>query len=112
MEHLFSVERKSIQDLVGSVISGRDHFERELHRLRGFDFARLLIIGTEQDICDHRYRSRAAPTAVLHSLNAFEVRYRVPVVWAGDEATAARLIERWSYWFCREQINVFEQIGQ
>ncbi len=83
LENLFSIERKVPGDLVQSVTRERDRFERELHRLRGFDFARFLIVGTEQDILDHNYRSKAAPKAVLNSLRAFEVRYRVPVVWAG-----------------------------
>lgn len=102
MELRFSVERKSIADAVASLTTGRERFERELHRLRGFDFARLLIVGTESDIEQHRYRSKASPRSILHSLQCFEIRYRVPVVWAGDAINAARLVERWAHWYCRE----------
>jgi hypothetical protein len=28
----------------------RQRFERELHRLRGFRFARLLVVGSEEEI--------------------------------------------------------------
>ncbi len=35
----FAVERKSLPDLVTSLTRERDRFCRELHRLRGFDFA-------------------------------------------------------------------------
>jgi ERCC4-type nuclease len=102
LEHLFSIERKSIADLVQSVTTGRERFERELHRLRGFDFARLLIVGREEEVRAGHYRSTAKPKAVLHSLHAFEVRYDIPVVWADTPEDAAKLIERWGFWYARE----------
>lgn len=101
LEHLFSVERKSIADLVGSLTSGRDRFERELHRLRGFRFRRLLIIGHRSELLAGKYRSKASPKSILSSLNAFEIRYNIPVVFA-NEMAAAELINRWAYWFARE----------
>ena len=105
-EELFSIERKSIPDLISSCTTGRERFERELHRLRGFRFARLLIVGNEADVLAHRYRSNATPKAVLHSLWAFEARYNVPLVFAPDFDHAAVLVERWVFWFARELFNV------
>ena len=110
LEHRFSCERKSISDLVGSLTSGRERFERELHRLRGFDFARLLIVGTEADIVNHRYRSKASPKSILHSLYAFEARYGVPFVFGGSESRSAALVERWAYWYAREVSRAAERL--
>lgn len=78
-DHLFAVERKSIDDLVGSVSGDRERFERELHRLRGFRFSRFLIVGSVDDIMAGRFRSKMAPRSILASVYAFEVRYGVPV---------------------------------
>ncbi len=111
-EELFSVERKSIQDLVMSVTSERDRFERELHRLRGYRFKRLLIVGKQEDVLEHRYRSKALPKSVIHTLQAFEVRYDVPVIWADDATVAAECVERWAYWFSRETVNAGEKIAK
>jgi ERCC4-type nuclease len=44
LEQLFAVERKSIDDLVGCMGENQSRFERELQRLRGFRFKRLLIL--------------------------------------------------------------------
>ena len=107
-EDRFSVERKSLSDLCGSLTSGREKFERELHRLRGFDFARLLIIGTEEDVRSGNYRSKVNPKSVWGSLCAFEVRYRVPFVFAATPADGAALVERWTYYFYREQAKICE----
>lgn len=102
LEHLFAIERKTITDLVGSVTRDRERFERELHRLRGFHFARLLVIGSEQEITNGQYRSNANPKAILHSMYALEIRYSVPIVFSPTPEAAALLVERWSYWFARE----------
>jgi ERCC4-type nuclease len=98
---LFAVERKSIEDLVGCVGANRERFETQLLRLRGYSFARLLVVGAEETILQHRYHSAINPRAVLASLYAFEARY-IPVVWAPTPQTAARLVERYATWFARE----------
>jgi hypothetical protein len=50
-EELFAVERKSIADLVGCCVGdNRERFFRELHRLRGYRFKRLLVVGTRDEI--------------------------------------------------------------
>jgi ERCC4-type nuclease len=104
LEHQFAIERKSIADLVGCCVGdNRERFERELHRLRGFRFARLLIIGSEAEITAQRYHSNISPKAVLHTLRAFEARY-IPVVWEPIEQKAAGLIEQWAFWFARETV--------
>ena len=102
LEHLFTIERKSIADLIQSVTTSRPRFERELHRLRGFQFARVLIIGKQSDLSSGNYRSKAKPKSVLHSIWAMEARYNIPFVFSPTPATASILVERWAYWFHRE----------
>ncbi len=104
-EHLFSVERKSIADLTACCRApSRARFERELLRLRGYHFKRLLIVGTREDIEGHAYRSNVSPQATLASLAAFEVRYDVPVVFEPTPEAAAARVECWVWWAAREMI--------
>jgi DNA excision repair protein ERCC-4 len=100
LESDFAVERKSVPDLIGSLTAGRDRFMREVDRLRGMSFARLLVIGSEGDVLAHRYRSNASPTAILHSLHSIEAK-GLPVAWAASPATAAELVERYVWWYAR-----------
>ena len=52
-EHSFAVERKTLDDLAAScTFDRREVFERELLRLRGCRFKRLLIIGLEEDMIE------------------------------------------------------------
>ena len=105
-EHLFSAERKSIDDIV-SVCTGesRLRFERECGRLRGMKFKRLLIVGPRWMIEGQRYRSAIKPAVVLHSLAAWEMRFDLPVVWAETPEAAAALVESWVWWFAREMVE-------
>ena len=103
LEHLFSVERKSVSDLVACCVgSNRERFERELHRLRGYRFKRLLVIGREDDIHLGCYHSSINPRSVLATIAAFEIRYDTPVVFCQTASLAARRVEEWAYWFARE----------
>ena len=112
-EELFAVERKTVADLVGCCTGdNRARFERELHRLRGFDFARLLVIGSPDDIAEGRYRSTISPASVMASLAAWEVRYRVPVVYAPTVSDAVPYVESWALWFARERLKTADAIGR
>jgi ERCC4-type nuclease len=101
LEEHFAVERKSLDDLAGSLTSDRDRFRRELHRLRGFSFARLLVEGDISVIEAHRYRSKASPRSILASLSAFEVEFNVPVVFIRDRQAAATWLARSAWYFLR-----------
>jgi DNA excision repair protein ERCC-4 len=106
MEELFSVERKSVADLIACCMGERARFERELHRLRGMRFKRLLVVGSELDIQHGQYRSSITPKAVFATLSAFEIRYDCPVVFRGTPELAGRQVESWAFWFAREIIEV------
>ncbi len=111
LEQLFAVERKSITDLASCCLGqNRERFSRELHRLRGFRFKRLLIVGSEEDIYRCRYHSSISPKAVLATLAAFEVRYDCAVVFRSSPEVAARQIESWAFWFAREMVEVVNDL--
>jgi DNA excision repair protein ERCC-4 len=105
-EELFAVERKSVADLTACCQgSNRERFERELHRLRGFRFKRLLVVGSREAIERGEYVSRIAPKAVLATLAALEARFDVPVVFVPSPEDAGRIIESWAFWFARELVE-------
>jgi hypothetical protein len=85
--------------------ANRERFEHELHRLRGFRFRRLLIVGTREEIEAGVYRSNIKPAAVLGSLAAWEIRYDAPIVFEADPEAAGRRVESWVFWFAREHFE-------
>lgn len=105
-ENLMAVERKSLADMISCCSdSNRYRFEWELHRLTGFSFRRLLIVGARAEVEGHMYRSRIKPQAVFGSLGAWEARYAVPVVWSPSPEEAAEQVETWAWWMSREIVR-------
>ena len=112
-EELFAVERKTIADLVACCVGeSRERFFRELHRLRGYRFKRLLVVGTRAEIEAGAYRARTSPASILSTLRAIEVRFDVPVVFALDAPAAAKEIESWAFWFARELVEAANTLAR
>jgi DNA excision repair protein ERCC-4 len=111
-QHLVAIERKTIPDLINCCTSERERFEKELFRLRAYRFRRLLIIGTEEEIWAGRYRSSAKPQSIIGSLSAWEIRFTLPVVFKPTAKAAAALVERWFYYFSREQLLVAANLAR
>ncbi|MFZ2447378.1 MAG: ERCC4 domain-containing protein [Syntrophobacteraceae bacterium] len=88
-EDRVAIERKGLEDLVGCLKgTNRDRFVRELHRGRHFDLFAVVVEGSFDDVRRGQYRSEMKAHAVLQSIITFQVRYRVPFVWAGNRAGA------------------------
>jgi len=105
-----AIERKTVSDLVGSISHDRERFERELVRLRGYPFRRLLIVGTREAIEAGNYHSNMKPRAVLATLSCFEIRYQVPVTFCATPEIAGRQIESWLFWCARELLKTSDEL--
>lgn len=93
MEHRVALERKSLDDLVGCLLSaGRDRFEKELARAQGMDLFAVVVEAGLPDVTRHRYHSRMLPKSVVESVNAFMVRYGVPFLFCGDRPHAEGMV--------------------
>ena len=97
----FIVERKSLDDLAGSLGNGRERFLREIEKLRQFGFRALVIEGQRADVEAHAYRSSIAPASILGTLDALAVRAGLHVFWCGDAEGAARQVESLAEKFVR-----------
>ena len=105
LEDCFCVERKTLADLAGSLTRDRARFMRELHRMRGYHFPYLLIIGGEMELKRQVDTGRIKLHQVEHSLLALQTRYRVHVCRVDNEEQAARLVETWAFCAWREAMK-------
>ncbi|MFZ0931362.1 MAG: ERCC4 domain-containing protein [Syntrophobacteraceae bacterium] len=88
-EDRVSIERKSLDDLIACLMnSNRARFERELARAQHYELFCVVVESSLDDVSKGRYRSEIKPHAALQSIFAFQIRYRVPFVWAGNRAGA------------------------
>ena len=89
-----AIERKSLADFVASITFERERFWECCDRLSRLDFACIVVECALHDVLAERYRSRTRPQSVVGSALAIHVDFGVPVIWAGDRATAANVTER------------------
>ena len=84
LESFIAIERKSLDDLTGTLTSGRERFCRECQRGQGLDYFGLVIEASINDVKEHNYRSKMQPHALLQSIASFSVKYGLHVHFCGD----------------------------
>jgi ERCC4-type nuclease len=115
LEQLVTVERKSLQDLVGCVGSGRERFKRELHRMRGYKAKAVIIEAALPQIEQGKWRGKVTPAAVLGSINSWRHRFDVEFIYTSSEKTAAAECERFLrkfYDVCEEFVDTIQKIRE
>ena len=93
LETRVAVERKSLDDLVSTVIRARVRFYRELRRLQTYDAACVIVEASLADLLTGRFRGAASPASVLGAVIAIIVDTGVPVFFASDRQLACRFAQ-------------------
>lgn len=98
-----ALERKSLDDLTGTLTRGRERFQRECERGRGLDFFGLVIEASLEDVRLHRYRSQLSSQSLLQTLAAWSVRYNLHVLWCGSRQGGEYMVFSLLQKYLREQ---------
>lgn len=92
-ENEISVERKSLKDLFGTLGQGRSRFIRELERLAEMKFAAVVVEADWTTILTNPpSRSRLKPVTIVHSVLAWQQRYRGIHWWFLPDRDLAEVI--------------------
>lgn len=110
-EDRVAVERKSLDDFVSCCGRERDRFERELERLATMAAAAVVVEADYGAISAGRYRSRIKAEAVLGSVAAWTVRYRIPFLLCGDRAGGEAMTWRLLRQFARQLVESPKIVG-
>jgi len=78
LEDRIVIERKNLDDFVGTVIYQKERFHNELCAMARMDFAAIVVEASLPDILEHRYKSGVIPTSVIGAAVAIMVEYKVP----------------------------------
>lgn len=78
-EDRIAIERKSLEDLIGTFIKRRVAFYRELERLQEYDHACIVVEGSLKDIYDKKYISSISPLAVVGTIMHILIEMKIPV---------------------------------
>jgi len=93
LQNLIAIERKSLSDMMGCIGTGRERFEKEILRLRGYDVKAIIVESSWAQIENGDYRSRVNPSAAIGTLMGW-IAHGVPITMAGDHMRAGIFIAR------------------
>jgi len=120
MEELLILERKTLTDLITTVIQQRSRFFRQCEKMSKYRWKALLIEASYEDIKSpydqDEYETLAHPNAVSGTLDAMEARYGIPVIYTSrfrslaEEKAASWLSKHFTCWYLEE--NGFGRVLQ
>ena len=109
MEKLLVLERKTLTDLITTVIQQRTRFFKLCEKMTKYRWKALLIEASYEDIKSpydyEKYNTLAHPNAVSGTLDALEARYGIPVIYTSlyrplaEEKAASWLSKHFTYWY-------------
>lgn len=108
MESMVAIERKSMDDFLQSISTGRERFFRELDRARGLQAFAILVEGDWKSIVHGNYRSQMSPAAASATVAAIMARYGFPVFFAGSHDLAERMAVLFLRQFLRRKEHEIE----
>jgi ERCC4-type nuclease len=119
MENVLALERKSLSDLITTLIQHRLRFFKMCEQLAQYLWRALLVEASYEDIkspYDEECNTMAHPNAVSGTLDALEARFGIPVIYTSqyrplaEEKAASWLSKHFTYWYLEE--NGFGRVLQ
>ena len=102
LEDCISLERKTLDDLIGCLTSGRERFKKELHRGQALDYFALIVEASLSDLANGKYRSQMGAKSAVQSLLSFSVKYHLPIFFCETREYAQRVTESLLSKYARE----------
>lgn len=108
MEGLITMERKSLADLIGTLMRHRGRFFAECERMMAFKWRAILVEASYEEIKSPYALvdgMKAHPNGVIGTLDAIEAKFGIPVVFTStnralaEEKAASWISKHFTYWW-------------
>lgn len=93
LESVVTVERKSLNDLIGCIGRDRERFEKNIERLLLFPVRAIIVEANWVEIEQQRYRGSLSPNSAIGSILSWIVR-GIPICMAGDPTRTASFTQK------------------
>lgn len=119
MEGLLALERKSLTDLITTLMQRRKRFLKSCERLAQYRWRALLVEASYEDVkspYDEELNTKAHPNAISGLLDAVEARFGIPIIYTSryrslaEEKAASWLSKHFTYWYLEK--NGFGRVLQ
>lgn len=104
-EGIIAVERKSLEDLVQTLIRGRERFENELQRLATYEARCVVVESTFSALLAGNYVSQALPQSIVGLMMSASCRFNIPFFFLDNFALSNRFTQKYLLCFARKKEN-------
>ncbi len=88
-ENKFALERKTLNDFISSITSGRERFIKEMKRASAFTYFAVIIETSYFDIKHKNYYSDVPPKVILNTIFSWSTKYNMPFFLVGSREGGA-----------------------
>ncbi|MHB1000786.1 MAG: ERCC4 domain-containing protein [Armatimonadota bacterium] len=92
-ESSISIERKSLEDFVGTLIKNRERFRNELLKLQCYRYACIVVEANIIDLLSGKYRSGTHPHALFGSTISIIADYGIPVYFCANRQASCLFVQ-------------------
>lgn len=93
-----TIERKTVNDIYGSLGKGRRRFENECQRMKDYKYKAIVIEASLQELLKQPLNSQMNPKVVINSLISLSVKYDIKVWFCSNRrlarVTVLRILEK------------------
>lgn len=118
-----AIERKTIEDLVGSLCTQKDEItgkvddrrgrlEAEFQRGSKLDYFAIVIEADLKDIASGSYRSQMLPKSAIQTLISWSVKYNTHVIYAGNREYAEKYTLSLLHKYARQFYQRYHQLSK
>lgn len=93
-ENLVTCERKTLQDAYGTIGKGRKRFERELEKLKEYEYAAIIVEASLKEFLQPPPFSKLNSKSAINSLISWSIKYGIHVYFASDRLHGAAITYR------------------
>jgi ERCC4-type nuclease len=108
-EDRVAVERKTLDDLVGSLIRARERFLREMRRFETYEARCIVVEADWSDVAERRYAGGVHPKSIFGAVLSVIVDHGVPVYFLSNRQIACRFTEDFLLRFHRKATEPCQQ---
>lgn len=93
-ENSVAIERKTLDDLVNTVIHAKQRFHNELSKMAGYQYRCVVVEADFSDVTNGHYTSKADPKSVAGSVVSIIIDYGVPVFFLSNRPLARAFVQK------------------
>ena len=86
-----AIERKSINDLIGSLTKGRERLEKELRKGSDISYFALVVEASFSDLANGKYQSQMLPKSAVQTLLSWSVKYGTHIFFCENREYAEKV---------------------